>query len=103
LDRLTDRIAEEGVSIDIDLSEVELSNSFQEALNIADTKLVGDVKVTSMTDNTDFNAYNLTVNVDQALVLMPEGTDLSKLSRDSTEFYQAMVNAFADAVVVRLE
>jgi hypothetical protein len=101
--RITDRTAPDGVNINIDLSEIELSNSFQEALNIADTKLVGDVKVTSDTDNTDFNAYNLTVNVDQAMVLMPEGTDLSTLSQDSTEFYQAMISAFADAVVVRLD
>jgi len=101
--RLADRVSEDGVSIIIDLSEVELSNSFQEALNIADTKLVGDVKVTSATDNTAFNTYNLTVNVDQAMLFLPEGTDITKLSQDSKEYYDAMINAFADAVVTRLE
>lgn len=101
--RLTDRISEDGVSISIDLSEVELSNSFQEALNIADTSLVADVKVSSDTDNSAHNTYNLTVNINQAMLFLPEGTDVSQLSQDSTEYYDALINAFADAVVVRLD
>jgi hypothetical protein len=102
--RLTNRIADDGVSIKIDLSEVELSNSFQEALNVADTKMVGTVNVKPQEPGDGgFNSYELTVNINQALAFMPEGTDVTKLSQDSKEYYVAMVNAFADAVVVRLE
>lgn len=102
--RLTDRIADDGVSIKIDLSEVELSNSFQEALNIADTKMVGTVNVKPQEPGDGgFNSYELTVNINQAMALMPAGTDVSTLSQDSAEYYSSMVNAFADGVVSRLE
>ena len=102
--RLTDRISDDGVSIVIDLSEVELSNSFQEALNVADTKMVGIVNVKPQEPgDKGFNSYELTVNINQAMVFMPEGTDVTKLSQDTTVYYDAMVNAFADAVVVRLK
>ena len=102
--RLTDRIAEDGVSITIELSEVELSNSFQEALNIADTKMVGKVNVKPQKPgDTGFNSYELTVNINQALAFMPEGTDVAKLSQDSAEYYTSLVNAFADGVVTRLK
>lgn len=102
--RLTDRLAEDGVSITIDLSEVELSNSFQEALNLADTKMVGTVNVKPQEPGDGgFNSYELTVNINQALAFMPEGTDVAKLSQDSSEYYTSLVNAFADGVVKRLE
>lgn len=103
LSRITNQISDDGANLSVDISEVELSNSFQEVLNVADTKLVGQVKVTSETDNTRFNTYELTVNVDQVAMLMPKGTDMAALTQDSREYYDAMINAFADGVVARLD
>ena len=100
--RLIDRTdADKGVTIDINLSEVELSNSYTEMVGAADTRLVGDVKVTEGPSLK--NEYQLTVDVNQAKVFFPATVDLTKLSSSSDEFYASMITAFADAVVVRLD
>ena len=100
--RLIDRTdADEGVTIDINLSEVELSNSFTEMVGSADTRLVGDVKVTNGPSLK--SEYQLSVDVNQAMVFFPATVDLTKLSASSDEFYASMITAFADAVVVRLD
>lgn len=100
--RVTDRTADDGVKISIDISEVELANAYENVTNIADTKMVGQVNVTSETDNTDFNSYELTVSVEEALPYFPAGTTVVMIARDTPEYYKAMVEAFADAVVKRL-
>ena len=61
--RLVDRIGPEGLKVEIDISELELSNFYQEAVNAADTRLVGQVNVSHLTDNTDFASYELAVGV----------------------------------------
>jgi hypothetical protein len=100
--RVLDRAdPDEGVTIDINLSEVELSSSFTEQIGAADTRLVGDVKVTEGVSLK--NEYQLTVDVNQAKVFFPEGTDLTQLAATSDDFYNSMITAFADAVVVRLD
>ena len=100
--RLIDRTdADEGVTIDINLSEVELSNSFTEMVGSADTRLVGDIKVTNGPSLK--SEYQLSVDVNQAMVFFPATVDLTKLSASSDEFYASMITAFADAVVVRLD
>ena len=101
--RVVDRTGEEGMKVDIDISEVELSNSFTEIVGSADTRLVGVVHVTDDKNNTNFKTYELTVDVNQAKGFFPETVDLTKLSASSDEYYTAMITAFADAVVRRLD
>ena len=103
LARLTDQIADDGANLIIDVEEVELSNGFQEATGMADTRLVANVKQTHDTDNSRFEAYDLTVDVNQALLLMPEGTDVTLITADTREFYDAMIRAFADAVAKKVK
>lgn len=100
--RITDRTADDGVKVSIDISEVELANAFENITNVADTKMVGKVNVTSETDNTDFNSYELTVSVEEAMPYFPPGVTIVMIKRDTPEYYKAMVEAFADAVVKRL-
>ena len=102
LARLTDRIAEEGMRVTVDISEVELSNSFQEDLGLGDTRLVGAVKVSDENDNSHFDAYELTVNVEKLRTYYPAELDLTTLTASSDAYYTAMVDAFADGVVERL-
>lgn len=100
--RVLDRAdPDEGLTIDINLSEVELSSSFTEAVGAADTRLVGDVKVTEGPSLK--GEYQLTVDVNQARTFFPATVDLTKLTANSDEYYNAMIAAFADAVVVRLD
>jgi hypothetical protein len=103
LAHITSRIAEDGANLIIDVEEVELSNGFTDATGMADTRLVANVKQTHDTDNSRFEAYDITVDVGQVLPLMPEGTDVTRITADTREFYDAMVRAFAAAVVKRIK
>ncbi len=101
--RLVDRTdSEDGAKISVDIDELELANSFQSVTNMADARLAGQVNVYSDTANDALKAYTLAINVDQALVFMPEGTDVAALTSDSPLYYEALINAFADSVVSNL-
>lgn len=102
--RLIDRTdAEDGVTIQIDIAELELSNSFTEAFNFADTKLVGGVKVTGPAANPSVNSYDLLVDVNTSMPYFPEGTVVETLPVDSEVYYASLITAFADAVVRKLD
>ncbi|MCV2872646.1 hypothetical protein OEZ71_10105 [Defluviimonas sp. WL0050] len=94
---------EEGAKVLIDIDEVELANSFQSAMGVADSRLVGDVAVTHDSDNTKFDAYKLTVTFEQAGPFFLPGTDLTAITTDSQEYYDGMIAAFADYVVQKLK
>lgn len=100
--RLTDRIAEDGVRVSVDISEVELANTFENLTNIAETRMVGQVNVTSETDNTAFNSYELTLSVEQALPYFPPGTVVTAITLENRDYYSGMIEAFAQSVVDRL-
>lgn len=101
--RVTDRIADEGATVNVDINELELANSFQTALNVAESKLAGKVNVSHDSDNTKFDSYELTVTFDDATLFMPEGADLTAIASDSKDYYSAMINAFADRVAKKLQ
>lgn len=100
--RITDRTDPDGVRIAIDIEEVSLASLYENLTDIADTQMVGQVNITSDTDNTKFNAYELSVRVEEALPFFPPGTVVTAIVRDTPEYYRAMIEAFADAVVRRL-
>lgn len=100
---IVDRLADEGAHIGIDISEVELSNSFTEAVGAADTRLEGIVAITDAKDNSNFQAYVLTVNIDQAKGFLAKDVDMTTLKASGDEYYKAMIQAFAKAVVDRLD
>lgn len=101
--RVADRVADDGVRLTIDLSEVELANSFTDAVGAADTRLVGDVNIYSETAVNMPMAYQLSVDVNQAAGFFPETLDRATLVASSDDFYRAMIAAFADGVVRRLD
>lgn len=101
--RITDQIADDGVEVKIDLEEVSLSNGFEDRVGLADTRLVGTVVMVHPTDNTRFGTYELTVDVNSAMPLIPAGVDVVTLPADTRVFYDAMIAAFAQGVVDRLK
>lgn len=102
--RLIDRIdPEDGVEVTIDIAELELSNSFTETFNFADTKLVGNVKVKGTAENPVSNNYDLIVDVNSSMPYFPEGTVVETLPVDSDVYYQTLITAFADSVVRKLD
>jgi len=111
--RLTDRLASEEVKPDedgkidgsqiiVDVREVELANAFERELNLGDAVLVGQVTIVDDNDNTNADGYELTVSLENAQVVVPEGMTVV-LSTDTTEAYTRLVDAFADGVVSRLK
>ncbi len=102
MSRLVDRLADEGMKVGVDISEVELSNSFSETIGSADTHLQGIVSITDVKDNSNFKSYTLTVDVNLAKTYFPATVDMTTLSASSDEYYQAMIQAFAQSVVDRL-
>lgn len=103
LTRLVDRIAEDGATITVDLREVELASSFERAINASDAVLVGQVNVSDVNDNTNFNAYELSVSLGTAASVSADGQTFFFDSLDTPEAYQALVSSFADNVVKRLD
>jgi hypothetical protein len=100
---VTEQIADDGVELKIDLQEVELSGGFDEAMNLAETRLVGDVAMVHATDNSRFGAYTLTVDINAAMPMFPEGIDLAALPADTRVYYDTMIQTFAQGVVDRLK
>lgn len=101
--KITDMVDDNGVEVKIDLEEVSLASGFEERLGLADTRLVGDVTMTHATDNTRFGAYQLAVDVNSVMPILPEGTDIVTVPADSRVFYDAMIESFAQGVVDRLK
>lgn len=100
---LVGKTGEEGAKILVDIDEVELANTYQELTGAAESRLVGDVAVTHDSDNTKFDAYTLTVTFKEASPFVPQGIDPAKLTADSQEYYDAMIKAFADHIVRKLD
>jgi hypothetical protein len=92
----------DGTQIIIDIREVELSSAFERKLNLADAVLVGQVNIKDDSDNSNFDAYELSVSLESANVVVPEGMTLV-LSTDTAESYDKLVQAFAEGVVSRLK
>ncbi|MDB5660020.1 MAG: hypothetical protein JWS10_2635 [Cypionkella sp.] len=89
--------------IKIRIDDVSLTNGFQEKLGLGDTTLSGNVLVQDDKNHVGDDAYDLTVDVNAAKPLLPEGYDFTAADADSKVYYNAMVNAFADGVVTRLK
>lgn len=102
--RVIDRAdPEKGAKISVDINELELASSFEAAMNLAESRLSGQVNVTSETDNSDYKSYDLAVSFEQAIAFLPAETDRTTLAWDSPIYYKAMIDAFADAVARNLD
>lgn len=101
--RLVDRIADEGATVTVDLGEVELASSFERAIGASDAVLVGQVNVSDANDNSNFKAFELSVSLGTAASVSADGKTFYYDTLDTPEAYLALVNAFADNVVIRLD
>lgn len=101
--RLVDQIDPAGAEVTIDIDELSLTNSFASKLGMQDAVLSGQVNVSSETDNSDFDAYKLTVTSQGAMAFAEDGTPLTAAFTDTPEYYKAIVRAFADEVAQKLK
>ena len=102
--RVADLMANEGADVLVDIREVELANAFERELNLGDAVLVGQVNINDQTNNSNYDAYELSVSLENAAVILPEGTTTLLLSTtDTDESYRKLIDAFAEGVVSRLK
>jgi hypothetical protein len=97
--RMADRIDEKGKRISVDLSEIELSNSYSEAAGSADTRLVGRIVIKDSDGRVNLETYELTIDVNQSAYYIPHTLDRAQLSASNDLYYASLINAFADNVV----
>ncbi len=100
---LKDRMGDPGAEILVDISEVELSNSFTEAAGLADTHLVGMVSINDPVNNAYTRSFELTIDVNTAKALFPADTDMATMTASSDLFYTTMVEAFAKNLVAEMD
>ena len=101
--RLVNRMAETGPTVTVDLREVELASSFERAINLSDAVLAGQVNISDLNDNTNFDAYELSVSLGTAGIVSADGQTVSFETLDTPESYKKLVDTFADEVVQRLD
>jgi hypothetical protein len=101
--RVADMMGEEGADILVDIREVELANAFERGLNLADAVLVGQVNINDQTDNTNYDAYELGISVENASIVLAEGETLMLSTSDEAEAYRKLIDTFAEGVVSRLK
>ncbi|WP_415920757.1 hypothetical protein [Tateyamaria sp. SN6-1] len=101
-ERLVDQIAEDGATIEVEIDTLELANSFEKQIGIADSEISGDVKikVPGLANN---ERYTLTVSSEQAQGYFPDGTVVADLTMGSETYYQAIVAAFAENIAQKLQ
>ena len=101
--RVGDLMADEGAEILVDIREVELANAFERELNLGDAVLVGQVNVNDQTDNSNYDAYELSVSLENAHIVLAEGEVLRLSTSDTDETYRKLVDTFAEGVGSRLK
>jgi hypothetical protein len=97
------RTSEDGETIFVDITQIEVASMLQTIASSAKTELVGDVKVGTSDEHDKFGEYNLTVSIDGSALTFPKDTDLTELAANSKPFYNNVVQAFSEAVVKRLD
>ena len=61
------------------------------------------VNVADATENSNAKGFVLTVDVNQAITMLPPDLDPTTLSGSSEEYYRAMIKAFATNVVLEMD
>lgn len=100
---VVNRTAEDGATIYVDITEIEVASMLQTIISSAKTQLVGDVKVGTKDEHDEFKNYKLTVAIDGSALAFPKDADLTVMAANSKPFYDKVVQTFSEAVVQRLD
>lgn len=99
--RVADRVADTGATVDVDIDELSVADWFDTAFNMEQSQLTGHVLL--MDEGTHVGSYDVSVSFKDAILVMPAGTDVAMIAPDNRDYYAAMINTFADAVVAQLK
>jgi hypothetical protein len=92
-----------GSRISVDISEIELSSSFERAIGAADGVLVGTVKVDDPNNNQLYDDYHIVVTLGSAPMLTADGTEVVFSSLDEPMAYETLLKKLAEGVLLMLE
>lgn len=98
-----DQLAPNGARVDVDIDEIALANTFEKVTGDDEAVLVGKVQVSTGEDHMPLDNYTVTVNTKAAYAFDKDGKLKKGAYFDSPAYYVAMVNAFANEVVARLD
>ena len=101
--QLVDRIDAGGSKINVDISEIELSNSFERAIGAADGVLVGSVHVTDPSNNQIYDDYQIIVTLGSAPMISADGTQIVFSTLDEPQPYETLITKFAEGMLLMLE
>lgn len=93
---------EGGATIRVDVNEVALQTGVESAVGLDASQLNGVVNVQNAGRNTDYQTFDLTVTMAQAMPYIPQGVDVNVLTPTSDEVYKALVDAWAEAAATRI-
>ncbi|TDT75462.1 hypothetical protein BDE40_2193 [Litoreibacter halocynthiae] len=101
--KLTDQLSDDGASVVVDIDELSLANSFQSILGLEESELAGSVSVNNLNDNSQHQAYELTVSYLPAPIVFDPGEDIVIIRRDTADYYIQMVDTFAEHLTEKLK
>ncbi len=102
-ERLVDRLGEEGLKIEVNIDELELANAFEARIGLDHSLLSGEVRVSDPARDLVVQEFTVTATAQQLQPLLPADADITVLPADTPEFYETLVNAFADGVVENID
>jgi hypothetical protein len=101
--QLVGRTDASGSKINVDISEIELSSSFERAIGAADGVLVGSVKVDDPNNNQMYDDYQIIVTLGSAPMVSADGTQVVFSSLDEPQAYETLIQKFAEGVLLMLD
>lgn len=104
LSHLAGRVADDGATVAVDISEVELASGFAEAAGLEQSMLKGMVQQEKKTTpDAIFDTYDLTVDYSMVAASLGEGFNPAASAEDAHRAYTVLVDTFADHVVKNLK
>lgn len=95
---LVDSISAEGAVMTVDVDEISLADAFSSGFAGAGSQLRGRVVLTDPNNENLLGTYDVVATASQAASYLPASEGTVTISPTSTEFYAAVVRAFASGV-----
>ncbi|HMO07010.1 MAG TPA: hypothetical protein PKD10_05100 [Paracoccaceae bacterium] len=101
--RLADKLGEDGAEIRVDVRAVELATAFQQATDLGNAALTGQVFVKFPDEPQRDRTFELRVTLGATRVVSADGTEITFTTIDTPEAYQALVDGFAESLASNIE
>lgn len=87
-----------GAILNVDVDEIALANAYSSRFQGENNRLTGRVVMTDPVTGEAVRTYDVAVTASEAASILSSDSGVVTISPDSTEFYRALVQAFAEGV-----